>query len=228
MAKQPRALRTRQDLIRSAAEVFERAGFADASIAVISSAAGVSNGALHFHFRNKRALGEAVELAAAQTLLHFTGRVPLRHPAPLQLLVDTSQALAENLLSDPVLRAGFSLASDATWQGQVNLWEEWQDWVQLMLIVARERGMITSHVVIEDAVLAITSIVAGFEVLSRIDTEWTSRRAVTAFWKLMLPQLAVAETCGTLTPEGSASPPVGLGNPFGSQDWDMAETCGAA
>ncbi|KOX36064.1 MULTISPECIES: ScbR family autoregulator-binding transcription factor [unclassified Streptomyces] len=221
MAMQPRAVRTRQDLIRSAAVVFERAGFADASIAAISSGAGVSNGALHFHFRNKQALGEAVELAASQTLVHVTGRVPLRHPSPLQLLVDTSQVLAECLLHDPVLRAGFSLASDATWQGRINLWEEWQDWVQLMLIVARERDMLTPHVVVEEAVLAITSIVAGFEVLSRIGGEWTSRSAVTGFWRLMLPQLAGPETAAALLPEGTDCP-------LSAQDWDMAETCGAA
>ncbi|MER7910507.1 ScbR family autoregulator-binding transcription factor [Streptomyces sp. NPDC096068] len=221
MAMQPRAVRTRQDLIRSAAVVFERAGFADASISAISSGAGVSNGALHFHFRNKRALGEAVELAASQTLVHITGRVPLRHPSPLQLLVDTSQVLAECLLHDPVLRAGFSLASDATWQGRINLWEEWQDWVQLMLIVARERDVLTPEVVIEEAVLAITSIVAGFEVLSRIGAEWTSRSAVTGFWRLMLPQLAGQETAATLLPEGTDCP-------FSARDWDLAETCGAA
>ncbi|WP_159062215.1 TetR family transcriptional regulator, partial [Streptomyces caniscabiei] len=65
MAKQERAVRTRENLIRSAAEVFDREGYAVASITTISARAGVSNGALHFHFASKAALAEAVAEAAA-------------------------------------------------------------------------------------------------------------------------------------------------------------------
>ena len=55
MVKQERALRTREALIESAAEVFDREGFSVASLTAISSRAGVSNGALHFHFASKAA-----------------------------------------------------------------------------------------------------------------------------------------------------------------------------
>ncbi|MEU9121699.1 TetR family transcriptional regulator [Streptomyces sp. NPDC048506] len=84
MAKQDRAVRTRQELIRSAAEAFDRVGFGHASLAEISAAAGVSSGALHFHLGNKRALGEEVESAAIQTLHRIIGRQPPGHDAALQ------------------------------------------------------------------------------------------------------------------------------------------------
>ncbi|MFD6492381.1 TetR family transcriptional regulator, partial [Streptomyces sp. NPDC060188] len=51
--KQQRAVRTRDALIRSAAETFESRGYVQAKLAEISSRAGVSAGALHFHFPNK-------------------------------------------------------------------------------------------------------------------------------------------------------------------------------
>ncbi|NEE26311.1 TetR family transcriptional regulator, partial [Streptomyces sp. SID7982] len=60
MTKQERATRTRQALIRSAAVVFEQHGYAQARLVLISSGAGVSTGALHFHFENKAAVAEAV------------------------------------------------------------------------------------------------------------------------------------------------------------------------
>jgi AcrR family transcriptional regulator len=211
MAKQHRAVRTRQELIRSAAEVFYHAGFADSSISAISSRAGMSSGAVHFHFGNKRAVGNAVEMAAAQHLLCITGRIPLRHPAPLQHLVDTSHTLAQYLLDDPVLRAGFRLGTDATWQGDGDLWEQWQDWVQLMLTVARDQGSLAPEVGVEDAVYAITAVVAGFEVRATQDAEWCSRQAVTRFWRLLLPRLASERVARTLVPEGTVTPVWPLG-----------------
>ncbi|WP_327237723.1 TetR/AcrR family transcriptional regulator [Streptomyces sp. NBC_01317] len=205
MAKQDRAVRTRQELIRSAAEVFGRGGFADSSVTQICSRAGVSHGALHFHFKNKQALGEAVEAAAARILLHITGHVPLRHPAPLQLLVDTSHTLAARLSCDPLLRAGFGLGSDATWRGGALLLQQWQDWVQLMLTVARRQGSLAADVMLDDAVHAITAVVAGLEVLGRDDARWYSRRAVTSFWRLTLPHLAAeAVRAGTVAAGSSA------------------------
>ncbi|MBV7699712.1 ScbR family autoregulator-binding transcription factor [Streptomyces sp. TRM70350] len=225
MAQQYRAQRTRQELIRAAAEVFENAGFAEASISAISSRAGVSNGALHFHFSNKRALGEAVERAAAQTLLHITGHVPLRHPTPLQLLVDTSQALARQLLDDPVLRAGFCLGSDGAWECGLNLWEQWHDWVQLMLTVARDRGSLAADVEIEDAVSTITAVVTGLQVLARTDPKWCSAGTVTGFWRLLLPQLS-GDTAEQPSPDSTAAAGSWpADSPRGS--WQMDETCGA-
>ncbi|MYV56856.1 TetR/AcrR family transcriptional regulator [Streptomyces sp. SID3212] len=205
MTKQYRSFCTRQDLIRSAAEVIDQWGFAESSLNTISSRAGVSTGGLSFHFKNKQALGEALELAAAQALLSLTGAVPFRHPAPLQSVIDASQALVRSLTDDPVLRAGFGLSRDATWQGGVRLWEQWQDWVQLSLTVARDRGTLAADVALDEVVSAITVFVAGFEVLRGTGEEWRSRDAVTGFWRLMLPQISAEALLDELVPEGTAA-----------------------
>ncbi|WP_442813919.1 TetR family transcriptional regulator [Streptomyces sp. NBC_00151] len=73
MAEQERAVRTRERLIGSAAETFCREGFAAASLCVISAQAGVSSGALHFHFAGKAALADAVESAALDRLRIIAG-----------------------------------------------------------------------------------------------------------------------------------------------------------
>ncbi|GAA2232996.1 ScbR family autoregulator-binding transcription factor [Streptomyces nogalater] len=227
MARQHRALRTREDLIRSAAEVIDDVGYAEASISAISHRAGVSNGALHFHFKSKRALGEAVELAAARTLLHITGRVPVRHPAPIQLLVDTSKALAGCIVRDPVLRAGFSLGGDPTWQGTVDLWEQWQDWVQLMLVVARDQRALSPDVGIDEAVSIITSFLAGLEVRSRAGAERSPDRSVTGFWRLLLPHLVAEGTAPPVDHEGDTMP-LWCTVDFGAGGQEREQVCGVA
>lgn len=68
MVKQERAARTRESLVLAAAEVFAAQGFAAASIAAISERAGVTSGAVQFHFDGKPALARAVEARAARAL----------------------------------------------------------------------------------------------------------------------------------------------------------------
>ncbi|WP_330335568.1 TetR/AcrR family transcriptional regulator (plasmid) [Streptomyces sp. NBC_00536] len=82
MAKQERAARTRETLVRSAAEVFAEEGFVTASIATISKRAGVSAGGLHFHFESKAALAEAVEDRAVEALRRITVGRPRPRPRP--------------------------------------------------------------------------------------------------------------------------------------------------
>ncbi|HEY9439386.1 MAG TPA: ScbR family autoregulator-binding transcription factor [Streptomyces sp.] len=190
MTQQDRAVRTHQELIRSAAEAFDRYGFASASLTGISTGAGVSSGALHFHFSSKRALGEAVESAAAQALMAILTVRPPGNPTPLQLLVHVSQLLGTRLTEDAVLRAGFALAADATWQGTGALWPQWCTWVRSVLELAGSEGDLAADVVLDDAVAAVTTVVVGSQVLGRADSAWCPRLAVTRFWNLLLPRIS--------------------------------------
>ncbi|MGP3632108.1 ScbR family autoregulator-binding transcription factor [Streptomyces sp. 24-1644] len=190
MAKQDRAVRTREQLIRSAAESFDRSGFGLSSLSDISTGAGVSSGALHFHFGSKRELGEAVEAAAAETLRAIIAPCPPSHPDPLRVLVDTSHLLAQRLTQDVVLRAAFGLGHDATWQEDAKLWLSWRSWVRATLTLAGERGDLAADVLPDAAVSAVTAAVVGSEILGRADAEWSPCRALAQFWSLMLPRLS--------------------------------------
>ncbi|MFE2017785.1 ScbR family autoregulator-binding transcription factor [Streptomyces sp. NPDC059499] len=192
MAKQDRAVRTRQELIRSAAEAFDRSGFAPSSLTEISVGAGVSSGALHFHFGSKRALGAAVESEAARILQDILAPHPCERPASLRNLVDTSHVLARRLAEDVVLRAGFGLAGDAAWQENVALWGVWHTWVRSMLTRARAEGVLAADVLIEDLASAVTASVVGAQALGRADSDWSPRQAVDRFWNLLLPRISTA------------------------------------
>ncbi|MFC5665090.1 TetR family transcriptional regulator [Kitasatospora misakiensis] len=63
--RQERARQTRQALLQAAATEFDRHGYAGTSLARVSQTAGVTMGALTFHFPSKAALADAVRTQAA-------------------------------------------------------------------------------------------------------------------------------------------------------------------
>ncbi|MGI5348325.1 ScbR family autoregulator-binding transcription factor [Streptomyces sp. CA-250714] len=201
MARQERAVRTRNALIESAAELFDRDGFEVASLTTISARAGVSNGALHFHFSNKAALADAVWEAAAQRLRRITAR---RTAHPLQCLIDATHALCRGLGNDAVLRAGFELChAQQKTRGDETLRESWQRWVEDVLAQADAEGALVPDVTARDAAATVVAATMGFETLSGQDNRWLSHHTVTRFWTLLLPRLAEESIRETLVVGGS-------------------------
>lgn len=61
MVRQERAVRTRQALLDAAAEEFDRHGYEGTSLNRVCRAAGITIGALTFHFSTKAELADAVQ-----------------------------------------------------------------------------------------------------------------------------------------------------------------------
>ncbi|MCW7944478.1 hypothetical protein AAW14_21240 [Streptomyces hygroscopicus] len=194
MAKQERAVRTRNALIQSAAELFSRDGFEVVTLSTISARAGVSNGALHFHFPSKSALAAAVRDAAAQRFRRITSgeRPPPQLGGSLQALVDASHALLQGLGNDVVLRAGFDLCDggEGARQGE-DLYERWHAWVEDAVIRSAREGLL-SDVPPRDLVATVVGATVGFAALGGHDVRWLSRTTLTRFWLLLLPRIASA------------------------------------
>ncbi|MFJ2651933.1 ScbR family autoregulator-binding transcription factor [Streptomyces sp. NPDC087420] len=214
MVKQERAARTRRSLILAAAEVFAEEGFVSASLTAISRRAGVSNGALHFHFDSKNALAGGVEEEAARRVRRLSVAGP-DCPTALQLLVDSTHALMRGLDDDVVVRAGFELSGDISRVAGVDLRSEWRSWIETVLQRAAAQGALADGVSHDDAASAILAATVGFQVLgSRGDKDWISRRTLTGFWELMLPRLAARDaldtvvTCGSRCVVGAPGMPV--------------------
>jgi len=207
MAQQGRAALTRQRLIQSAAQSFDTHGFRDAGLAEISSAAGVSNGALHFH--TKEALAAAVEDEAMQALARLWE--PAAGDAPvlpsLQQLIDTTHALAALLREDVVVRAAFRMRyAGAAGIGRADPRAAWEAFVAARLDGAAAECTLAEGVSPQDAAQTITATTAGFEILGRTDPIWLSGDALLAFWRLLLPRLAAPEALSrfSFAPSGSA------------------------
>ncbi len=115
--KQDRALQTQQSVLESAAAVFAAKGFPGVTILDVAEHAGLTKGAVYFHFANKEALAEAV----AQ---EFYRRLPLIvEPAlqlglpPLRTVVEALQRTADAFRDDRVIQAGARLQIERAYIG---------------------------------------------------------------------------------------------------------------
>ncbi|MCX4571654.1 ScbR family autoregulator-binding transcription factor [Streptomyces sp. NBC_01571] len=203
MVKQVRAARTRQALVRAAAEVFADDGYALASLPAISRRAGVSTGALHFHFPSKDLLAREVEAAATVSLQRLAARQdapPGGVPggpagagaggAALRLLVEVSRDLVLGLSADPVLRAGFGLGGDPSRKGGEGPGRWWSEWVHALLREAHGAGELAEGVSPEAAAVAVVAATLGLAGLASRHRFHLSPHLVEQFWALLLPGLA--------------------------------------
>ncbi|MFF3333599.1 ScbR family autoregulator-binding transcription factor [Streptomyces sp. NPDC002888] len=211
MSRQERAVHTRNALLRSAAELFDQHGYARTLLSEISSAAGVSTGALHFHFESKAALAEAVEDAAARTLRAAARWACQDQPNVLQALTDSAHVFARLLHQDIIVRAGFQLACDPSRRSGLNLLEECRGWVRNMLDRAARQGALAPGASPQDLAAALVATMTGLEVLSRDNEKWLSRSALTDVWCLVLPGVTSPRGHKTVDPAGTDSAVRGVG-----------------
>ncbi|MFC7310244.1 ScbR family autoregulator-binding transcription factor [Streptomyces monticola] len=204
MVKQERAARTRQSLVRAAAEVFAQEGFVPASLTTISKRAGVSNGALHFHFESKQTLARAVEDEAAKVVRAITEGADDVGFDALQRLVDATHDLMSRLSKDVVVRAGFELSGEAPLRDQgVDLRAQWRSWVEKVLIEAERQENLAEGVTATDATVAVVAATVGLEHLGASDRSWISQATLVQFWDLLLPRLASPDTLRRLQSGGT-------------------------
>lgn len=192
MVKQDRAMRTRQALIRAAAEVFAADGYTLASLSVISKRAGVSSGALHFHFTSKDDLAKEVESEATDSGQQLAEGCRSTAGSALQALGRTAFGLLLAAADDPVLRAGFKLSGDPARKSDAELLNWWRGVVRELVLQARDAGELAGDVSADDATTAIVAATVGFAVIAMSEAEWPSAERLARFWSLVLPSLAAA------------------------------------
>ncbi|MET9130627.1 TetR family transcriptional regulator [Streptomyces antibioticus] len=109
---QVRAARTREAIIRGAAECIDAQGYRGASLAAICRSSAVSVGALVFHFRDKSGLAEAVVEAGSATARAVAEAAAREDDSPLHAVGTLLCALTVLLREDVVVRAGALLARE--------------------------------------------------------------------------------------------------------------------
>ncbi|MEV5953928.1 ScbR family autoregulator-binding transcription factor [Streptomyces sp. NPDC051987] len=189
MVKQLRAARTRQALVLAAAEIFAADGYALSSLPAISRRAGVSAGALHFHFPSKDALAMEVERAARRSVEELVADRQPAAPSPLHLLVTVTREVLVAVAADVVVRAGFRLSVDPSRKNGMGFGCWWRGWVREELLRAQRAGELADGVSPDRAATLIVAATLGFEVLGVPDRDRIAPHAE-QFWTLVLPQLA--------------------------------------
>ncbi|MQY36482.1 A-factor receptor protein [Streptomyces sp. RB17] len=186
MPQQERAVRTRRAVLEAAATVFAERGYAAATIAEILDRAGVTKGALYFHFDSKAALARGVLQEQMTTEYHVPRELRL------QEWVDAGMTLAERLPREPMLLAGVRLSADL--QGRDVFGSAWPACAELtgsLLAEAKERGEVLPHVVPEETAQVFLGGWIGVQFVSQAVADWSDLdHRMSALFNHLLPAIA--------------------------------------
>ncbi|CAL9659491.1 ScbR family autoregulator-binding transcription factor [Streptomyces sp. enrichment culture] len=188
VVKQERAARTRAALIRAAAETFAEYGFAGTTVSRIAERAGLTLGAMYFHFKSKEELARLIVTSQPELV------VPPLDSQGLQHAVDLTLAWAYELLDNPVLRAGARLVMDQRLfiEPDMNSYRQWTDILRDDFEQARRRRELRADVDTEACARLIVSSCTGAQIHTQLETSHRELPArVEEMWRCLLPALAV-------------------------------------
>ncbi|MFF8097955.1 ScbR family autoregulator-binding transcription factor [Streptomyces sp. NPDC016675] len=195
MARQERAIRTQLSILKAAAEVFDSHGYEAATIGEILKRAGVTKGALYFHFPSKQALAEGV--------LEQQFSVIRVQPAAcrLQEFVDTGLTVAYRMRRDPLVSAVARLSLEQELRAEYgsSAIGQWIGASQTLLAAAKEQGELLPHVQPAESAWLFSAAWTGTQLYSQIlaGREDLEERVV-ALFRHLLPSIAVPAVLSSL------------------------------
>lgn len=107
--KQERAIQTRERILNAAAEAFAADGYADVTLLEIAERAGMTKGAVYFHFKNKESLAVAVAESFYQRLADGAETVAGLGRSPLESVVEYLERTARDFRGEKLIQAGARL-----------------------------------------------------------------------------------------------------------------------
>ncbi|WP_371524691.1 TetR/AcrR family transcriptional regulator [Streptomyces sp. NBC_01283] len=188
MAQQERALRTRRAILTAAAEVFDDFGYEAATMSQILRRAGVTKGALYFHFTSKEQL--------ASEVLHENAQVPAVPPQRLKLqeAADRGLLLAYLMVRDPVLRGGVRLALEQVGQDRLERNVPFLDWAEeslRLLQLAKSAGELQPHIDPGELSEVFVGAFAGTQLMSHaLSGRADLNERVVALYRVLLAGIA--------------------------------------
>ncbi|MFJ7491651.1 ScbR family autoregulator-binding transcription factor [Streptomyces sp. NPDC097727] len=195
MAQQARAIQTRRSILVAAAAVFDERGYSSATISEILARAGVTKGALYFHFTSK----EDLALGVMDVQLDSD-------PLPAQLtklqeLVDQGMLLAYRLRHEPLVRASVGLAMDQAVEGldRGTPFRAWIDRLEHLLTAAKNQGELLPHVDARETAEMLAGSFSGIQVMSQAlcKREDLGRR-ISVLLHYVLPSISTPAVLATL------------------------------
>lgn len=190
---QERAARTRRAIIDAAAELFDGRGMKSTGLLDISRAAGVSKGALYFHFDSKYALAFAVWREARARVRALADDHLDRHRPTLASMAGFSSAVTGRLRQDPVVRAGMRLEAEGDLDhddtGTRPLRAQWVEFLRHHFSGPDRR---------ESLAPLLAAVTVGLETLGREDPSWWDAEVVSGIWDL-ITSLETRSTAGRVS-----------------------------
>src|SRR5271167_4232277 len=166
--------RTRGLLLQAAFQEMYRAGYRSADLDAILAAAGVTKGALYYHFDNKEALGYAVVDEVIASNLHQKWVQPLRDARnPIDVLVRIVQS--ESVKREDVQRGCPLLNLSQEMSGldegfrrrTAKVYKDWHDAMAEALREGQKRGVVRSEINANETATFLIAAWEGYVVLGK-------------------------------------------------------------
>ncbi|MEU8589436.1 ScbR family autoregulator-binding transcription factor [Streptomyces sp. NPDC048664] len=186
--RQERAIRTRRAILDAAASVFDERGYEAATIGEVLARAGVTKGALYFHFPSKQALAEGV-LSEQFADVRLSPRA-----SKLQELVDMGLALAHRMCHDPLVSASarLSLGQEMGELFGTRGITGWIETTEQVLREAKEQGELLPHVEPGESAWIMSAAWTGVQVYSQtLSGRRDLAERVASLFEHLLPSIAV-------------------------------------
>lgn len=185
---QHRPVETRRAGLIGAATVFERKGYSATTINDIVQEAGITKGALYFHWPSKRDIARAI-LAEEPA---WMATIQLDPENPLQTAVDATYGFIQALEDDVVLRASVRLTVEyTTFSEEPGSYGDWSEVAESVFDAACQAGQILPGFTSRDLGRTVTSMVLGIQMSSTaLGTRSKMKQYVHTFWRAFLPGIA--------------------------------------
>lgn len=184
-----RARRTRRRLLLAAAALFDEAGYRGAPLSDILASAGLTKGALYFHFRSKRALTEALLAEVSRSWEVVVAEIAGRGLDPLWRLLVETDAYVARWMHDPLVRGISRALDDPELRTQRDRWlAAWEAATIERLEDAAAAGLLGPEVDPRRAARAVVAIASGNYALADGPDDLWARMSES--WQGLLPIMA--------------------------------------
>ena len=201
MAKQARSLITRETILRAAGSVFAELSYSAATLGDVVTEAGVTQGSLYFHFDSKHQLASEVIQRQHETALAAVSSVAPGTPA-VESLVRLSVTIAEQILTDPIVRGGMRLSTETPELFPGVARRPYQDWITTgtaLLTEAVAQGDVAADRDLVALARFVMSAYTGSQVVSHALTGWADiYDRLGEMWEFVLPTLLVEDRRGDI------------------------------
>lgn len=211
-ARQERAEITRQAILDGAATAFDATGFGGTSLSDVAQEAGVTKGALYFHFAPKEALARALVDERFQSSDLIAGELM----PGVQTVIDMGHRPAHGLRTDVRLRAGIRLVVEfgSFVDPDPTPHNSWISIARDCLAPAQGRGDLFPAINVTDLATFVCGSFTGLQLTSYVRTGREDLHdRVTDMFHYLLPGIVPAERLAGLRPAGSPKCRAELGLP---------------
>lgn len=200
VAKQARAAVTRQQIVVGAAKSFGKSGFDGASLSDIVENAGITKGALYFHFRSKDELARVIIEEQHNLSIAAVDAISATDAPAIEQIVMLCHEIARQIVHDPIVQAGIRLTLELSAVegptgsylegGPVGPYLDWINSCEALIERAVEDGDLLDTVSAPVVARFVISAFTGVQLVSNVLTDREDlEQHLDEMFALLLPSL---------------------------------------